>query len=53
MKTPTYTFETLKLAKLFIGKISLQGFLLNVANSFKEGKITKQEKEELLLNINI
>ena len=48
MKAPICDFEQLNSAKMYVGLISLQGFLINVENSYKEGVITEEQKQELI-----
>lgn len=51
MKAPILTFEQLKKASQTYNELSYQGFVLNVFNSFKEGVINQEQKEQLIGNL--
>jgi hypothetical protein len=56
MKTLTLNYEQLKHGRKVIDNNvaflpSIQGFLVNIGNSFKEGKITHEQKNELLKDL--
>lgn len=50
MQTPMLNFEKLKKCKQTYNELSYQGFVLNVARSFRTGIITEEEKDLLLFH---
>ncbi len=48
MKAPTLNYEELQRAAKIYNEVSFQGFVLNVANSFREGVINQEEVNNLL-----
>lgn len=48
MKIFSLTYEQLLIAKQAVGDIAELGFAINVSRSFREGKITVEQKNNLL-----